>query len=80
MKEFIERWRTESPIFFKKIRTISLAIATASTGVAIFYTQLSPSLQTYIPVNLLKYFIVAGAVAAFVANLTKVDPTNTTTK
>lgn len=80
MKEFIERWKTESPIFFKKIRTIALYVATGSGAAVLFYSQLPASAQPYIPVNVLKYCIVAGFVAAFVANLTKVDSTNTLTK
>lgn len=80
MKEFIERWKTESPIFFKKIRTIALYVATASTAATVFYSQLPAFAQPYVPVSVLKYCIVAGFVAAFVSNLTKVDPTNTPTK
>lgn len=73
MKEIINRLSAETPKFFKRLRTISVAIAVASTSAAAFYTQLPANFSAFIPEGFIRMIAVAGFVAAFVAQLTKVD-------
>lgn len=73
MKQIIERLRSRTPLFFVKLRNISLAIAAACTSAAIYYNQL-PELFRIIPEEVISAVAVAGYVASFIAQLTKADP------
>ena len=73
MKTIWHRLKAETPLFFKRMRTIALSVASASTGAAVFHSSLPDSFMAAIPASLISHFAVAGFVAAFIAQLTKTD-------
>lgn len=73
MKEILHRLFAETPKFFKRLSGYAMAIAIASSSAAAFYQQLPASFSGFVPESLIKMMAVAGFVAAFIAQLTKVD-------
>lgn len=71
MKELIARFNAKTPVFFKTIRNLSLAIAGACGTAAVTYSQLPAGIIELVPVSLVKTIAIAAIVAASVAQLTK---------
>jgi len=75
MKEIINRLKADTPVFFKRLRNVALAVSGASAAATIYYQQLPQAVIDFVPAKIIKGLIIAGIVAAFVAQLTKTDQT-----
>ena len=73
MKELINRFKAETPVFFKKLRSIALAISGACAAMAVCYGTLPEGFSSAIPHSLITHLAVASLVAAGIAQLTKKD-------
>ncbi|NJL73898.1 MAG: hypothetical protein HC892_01495 [Saprospiraceae bacterium] len=77
IKETFKRLMSSTPLFFTKLRNISASISAAALSAAAFYPQMPLNFQELIPIEIVKYITVSGFVAAFVAQLTKKDVSDT---
>lgn len=74
--EMIERWKSETPIFFKKVRNLALWIGGSATTI---YTSLATleATNVFVPpilyTNILAHIVTASVVIAPLCQLTKVD-------
>lgn len=73
MKELIRRLTAKTPVFFKKTRSISLAIAGACSAAVLFYSQLPQGVMDLVSPSFMKGLAIGGGFAAFVAQLAKED-------
>lgn len=78
IKELKERWAAETPDFWKRI--MSLSIAVGSSAVAVIGAEKLFDLQNYgvpqIIFTVAGYIIVAAAAAGLLAKITKTDTTD----
>ncbi|SDC52396.1 hypothetical protein [Williamwhitmania taraxaci] len=73
MKKIVQRFRAKTPLLFRRVRNVSLAISGASTAAAVFYSQLPVEMVSFVPAWFIKAFAITGIATAFLAQLTKVD-------
>ena len=73
MKEIITRIKAETPAFFKKLQWMAGSVTAGSVALTVYYSSLPDGFKEAIPQQWIKYIIVAGAVAALVAQFTKTD-------
>jgi hypothetical protein len=75
LNEIKERWKSETPIFFKKLRNMAMTLGSSAT--ALWLTNESMSL--HLPdgvMNVCKYTIAACAAMGITSQLTKETPSN----
>ena len=72
MKQFIERWRAESPEFFKKLKAYSLSVGGPAAAVLVANTTMSLNLNAAL-VSSLGYLVAVCVAIAGTANLTRED-------
>lgn len=70
LKDAKERWNSESPEFFKKIKRIAFSLGTAATAVWVTNETMSLGLHETI-LEICKYLIAFAAAMGFTAQLTK---------
>jgi len=73
MKELINRLIADTPVFFKKLRNIAVAVSGASIAASAYYQQLPQPIIDLVPAKLMQGLAIAGLVAAFMAQLTRTD-------
>jgi len=71
LKTIKERWKAETPLFFKEIRKFSLAIGSSCTAVWMVNSNLDLELPVII-LSVCKYSIAFCAAMGLTAQLTKV--------
>lgn len=71
--EIIDRLKAETPVFFKKIRTIAISLSAASLSASTFYSQLPSGFTDLIPKAVISTIAVSGVVFAFIAQCAKSD-------
>lgn len=72
MKKLIERWMSELPDFWRKVRNIAITLAASCT--AVFLANNSMNLQLpAVLITVCKYGIAVGAATGVNAQLTKKD-------
>lgn len=75
LKILTDRWNSELPVFFKKIRTLSLSIGGPATAVWVANQSMSLQLPELV-LSICKYAIAACAAMGLTAQLTKADIPN----
>lgn len=73
--EVVDRLCAKTPKFFIRLRNMALALSAACTSASLFYSQLPTEVTSTVPEGMVKYMAMAGVAAAFVAQLTRVNPT-----
>lgn len=72
MKTLSERWKAETPIFWKKVQQLATWVGTAAT--AVWGANMSMNLMLpEVILTICKYLILASIVSGIQAKLTKVD-------
>lgn len=72
MKHLIDRWHSELPIFWKKVRTLAVSGTIAATAVFAANGSMGLGLDEVV-LTVCKYTIVAGIVLGLSAQMTKKD-------
>ena len=70
---FVQRWKAESPEFFKKLRSIAIAIGSGAIAVWLANSNLGLQLDE-ITLSICKYTIAFCAAAGFTSKLTAKNP------
>lgn len=73
MKTLIQRFLSETPAFFKRLQLFAASVSGAALAASVYYNSLPDGFKEAIPEQLVKYVVVAGGVAAIVAQFTKTD-------
>lgn len=71
---FIERWKTKSPVFFKKLKAYALSIGGSAASVLVANGAMSLNLNQTL-ISVLGYVVAVCVAIAGTAKLTKEDPT-----
>lgn len=69
MKQLILRWKAETPLFWKKVRNLSAALALSATAVVEVNVKMNLGLPETL-VSVCGYIIAAGAALAVSSQLT----------
>lgn len=72
MKELVERWKSELPLFWKKVRNLSLSIGASAVAVLTADVTFNLTLPLII-IEICKYIVAICAAIAGSAQFTKVD-------
>lgn len=72
----IERIKSDTPLFFIKVRTVALSLAGIATTLIGVHTQVPDFVLPDLLQTICKYAIVAGIVAAGVSSTAVAKPTN----
>lgn len=73
MKTLIQRFKAETPAFFKRLQLLAASVSGAALAASVYYNSLPDGFKQAIPEQFVKYVVVAGGVAAIVAQFTKTD-------
>jgi hypothetical protein len=71
MKTLIERFKAETPLFFKRLQLLAASVSGAALAASVYYSSLPEGFKAAIPPQLIKYVVIAGVVATLVAQFTK---------
>ena len=69
--EIINRFKSKTPLFFKKLRNIALSVSALCGTLSVSYSQLPSEFSAAVPAVYIKIIAVSALVAAGVAQLTK---------
>ena len=70
---FVERWRSKSPLFFKKLKAYALSTGGSAAAVIVANGTMSLNLNATL-IAILGYVVAACVAIAGTAKLTKEDP------
>lgn len=70
---FVKRWKAEAPPFFKKVKSIAIAIGSSATAVWLANSSLSLNLHEYV-LDVCKYTIAFCAAVGLTSQLTAKNP------
>ena len=71
-EKLIERWNAETPIFFKKLRNLSIAIGGSATSVWLANSTMGLNLNETL-LSICKYAIASCCALGLSSQLTKID-------
>jgi len=70
MNELIARWKSESPIFFKKLKKVAFSVGGSAVAIVLVNSSMSLNLNPTL-ISVLGYVIATCAAIAGTAQLTK---------
>ena len=73
LQEILNRWESETPVFFKGMKKIAISLGSAATSVLLVNDTLTLNINEDI-LTICKYIIAVCATMGFTAQLTRVNP------
>lgn len=73
LQELKDRWKSESPVFFKKVTAIAISIGSSATAVWLANSTMNLQLPEVL-MSVCKYAIAASAAMGLTSKLTKNTP------
>ncbi len=73
LKICIDRWKSETPSFFKGIKKLSMTLGSSATSIWLINESMSLGLHEDV-LSICKYLIAVAAAMGVTAQFTKVDP------
>lgn len=73
IKTIVDRWKAETPIFFKGVKKLAITLGSSATAVWLINDSMSLGLHPTL-LEVCKYLIAVSAAIGVTAQLTQVDP------